>query len=110
MSYTENSYRKGVSILEKQYSVTISKIIEELSLTVVFMPENGEERTVVSSEVSRPGLGLSGYFEYFDNNRVQVMGKSEFGFLNSIPKEKSIEQLRQFLSQKPPMLVVSRSL
>ncbi len=110
MSYTENSYRKGVSILEKQYSVTISKIIEELSLTVVFMPENGEERTVVSSEVSRPGLGLSGYFEYFDNSRVQVMGKSEFGFLNSIPKEKSIEQLRQFLSQKPPMLVVSRSL
>ena len=110
MSYTENSYRKGVSILEKQYSVTISKIIEELSLTVVFMPENGEERTVVSSEVSRPGLGLSGYFGYFDNSRVQVMGKSEFGFLNSVSKVESIERLRQFLSQKPPMLVVSRSL
>ncbi len=110
MSYTEYSYRKGGRVLEKQYSVTISKIVEELSLSVVYMPENGEERTVVSPEVNRPGLGLSGYFEYFDNTRVQVMGKSEFGFLSSVSPEVCKERLRQFLSQKPPMLVISRSL
>ncbi len=110
MRYTEYSYRKGGSILEKQYSVTISKIAEELSLSVVYMPEKGEERTVVSPEVNRPGLGLSGYFEYFDNTRVQVMGKSEFGYLKAVSKEIRKERLREFLSQKPPMVVVSRSL
>lgn len=96
--------------MEKQYSVTISKIVEELSLSVVYMPQNGEERMVVSPEVNRPGLGLSGYFEYFDNTRVQVMGKSEFGYLKSVSKEIRKERLREFLSQKPPMVVVSRSL
>lgn len=95
--------------MEKQYSVSLNKIIEELSLETVYMPQDSEERTVVCADVNRPGLGLSGYFDYFDNTRIQVMGKSEFGFLNDLSPELRPERLRQLLSKKPPMLVVSRA-
>ncbi|MBO5929537.1 MAG: HPr(Ser) kinase/phosphatase [Clostridia bacterium] len=96
--------------MEKQYSVTISKIMEELSLTVVYMPDDGQERTVVSSEVSRPGLGLSGFFEYFDNTRAQVMGQSELSYLEELSPDVRAKRLREFLSHKPPLLVICRSM
>ena len=62
--------------MAQTYSVSLEKIIKELSLEVVYMPEDGEGRTINSAEVNRPGLGLAGHFEYFDSNRIQIFGKA----------------------------------
>ncbi len=96
--------------MDKQYTVSLEKIIKELALVAVYMPDGGEERTVCSAEINRPGLALSGYFEYFDNTRIQVLGRSEFGFLEGLGAEEVTAHIESFVGQQPPMIVVARNL
>ena len=96
--------------MDKQYTVTLEKIIHELALTTVYMPTGGEQRTVCSAEVNRPGLALSGYFEYFDNTRIQVLGRSEFGFLEGRSPEENAQLIDALVSKEPPMVLVARNL
>ena len=51
------------------------------------MPQDGEQRQITSAEVNRPGLGLAGYFEYFDSTRIQIIGKGEYGYLEGLSPE-----------------------
>lgn len=96
--------------MDRLYTVTLEKIIKELSLETLYMPEDGEQRTVCSAEVNRPGLALNGYFEYFDNARIQILGKGEFGFLEGLPAEEAAQHIDTFVATKPPMIVVARKL
>ena len=96
--------------MAQTYSVSLQKIMKELSLEAVYMPEGGEDRLVVSAEVNRPGLGLAGYFEYFDNARIQVIGKGEYGYLASLDPEMRRESLNSLLAHKPPLVVVAREM
>ena len=96
--------------MERTYSVALEKVIQELSLETVYMPKDSEERTVCSVEIDRPGLALSGYLEYFDNTRIQVLGKSELGFLEGLPADEVVGHIHAFVAKRPPMIVVARNL
>ncbi|MBR2407000.1 MAG: HPr(Ser) kinase/phosphatase [Clostridia bacterium] len=96
--------------MAQTYSVSLEKIMKELSLEAVYMPEGGEQRLVVSAEVNRPGLGLAGYFEYFDNSRIQVIGKGEYGYLEGLSPDKRRESVNALMAHKPPLVVVAREL
>ena len=96
--------------MAQTYSVSLEKIIHELSLEVVYMPQDGEQRQITSAEVNRPGLGLAGYFEYFDSTRIQIIGKGEYGYLEGLPPEERGVNIDAFLAHKPPLVVVARDL
>ncbi|MBR5540096.1 MAG: HPr(Ser) kinase/phosphatase [Clostridia bacterium] len=96
--------------MERRYTVTLEKIINELALEIIYMPQGGEKRTVCSAEINRPGLALNGYFEYFDNARIQILGKSEFGFLEVLSPDKVAQHIDTFVAKRPPMIVVARKL
>ncbi len=92
------------------YSVSLEKIRQELSLEVVYLPQDGDQRQIISAEVNRPGLGLAGYFEYFDNTRIQVIGKGEYGYLEGLSPEQRAASVRALISHEPPLIVVAREL
>lgn len=94
--------------MAKPFSVPLSAIIKETMLETVFMPVSPEEIMVYSCDVNRPGLALSGYFDYFDNDRIQIMGKSEFGFLDDLDPETRARRIEELISHRPPAVVVSR--
>ncbi len=94
--------------MAKTFTVPLASIIKETMLETVYMPAPPEEILVYSCDVNRPGLALSGYFDYFDNDRVQVMGKSEFGFLEDLDPALRAARLEELASHKPPAMVVSR--
>ena len=96
--------------VEKEYSVSLEKIIEEHSLERIYIPEDIADRVVVCADINRPGLGLSGYFKYFDANRIQILGKSEFSFLEGMDSPERHGRLEQLLTHNPPAVVVSRGL
>lgn len=93
----------------KGYSVSLENIIKEHNLETVYIPQ-GEERFIESADVNRPGLGLSGYFEHFDKQRMQVLGKSEMSFLAHLGEELVYQRLDELLQQQPPAIVVTRGL
>ena len=81
-----------------EFSVPLSEIVERLGLDKVYISENYEETRISSMEVNRPGLELTGYFEFFDNKRIQILGNTEFSYLGSI------------FSFGPPAVIICRQI
>ena len=89
--------------------VSISLLMRDLNLEVVYMPEK-EEYFVESEDVNRTGLPLAGYFEYFPYERIQIIGKTEYTYFQNISKKEREEVLDKFFSYEIPVLIVTRGL
>mgnify|MGYP002536818349 FL=1 len=53
---------------------------------------------------------MAGYFEFFDEKRIQIIGKSEESFLLRFTPEKAEKRLREFFSHKPVAVVICRNM
>ena len=94
----------------KTYSVNLSKVEKDLGLEQLFVPENYSEVVVESLDVNRPGLQLSGFYEYFDATRMQIMGNAEIAFLLECPGDERMEKIDRFFSEKPVAVVITRNI
>ena len=65
------------------YTIPLSKIIHELQLETAFLPKSADDILIQSRDVVRPGMELNGYHEYFDPNRIAVLGRAEMYMLES---------------------------
>lgn len=92
------------------YSVSLAKIIKDQELEVVYSPNEPEDIFVMTAEVNRPGIILTGYNDYFDPLRIQILGWTEIGYLESLSAEVRAEKLDGFLKEHPVALVVTRGL
>lgn len=95
--------------MQTQFSVSISRIIKEFAAEVLFMPGNPDELNVTSTEVNRPGLQFGGYFDVFDENRIQVIGNGEHSYLKSFSEDKAKSNIEGFFSRKPVLVVITRN-
>ena len=96
--------------MAKAFTVSLQNIIKETALETIYMPVDPAACLVASCDVNRPGLALGGYFDYFDSDRVQILGKSEHGYLEDLPAETRAARIDEFVSQQPPAIVMSRGL
>ncbi len=96
--------------MHTNFTISLNKIIAEFTLETLFVPESEEKILISSTEVNRPGLEMAGYFEYFDNARIQIIGKSEHSFLNRFTEEQAEKRLREWFSRKPSAVVVCRNM
>ncbi|MEY2530923.1 MAG: HPr kinase/phosphorylase [Verrucomicrobiota bacterium] len=71
-------------------------------------PRVGFHRKIREPTINRPGLALSGFFSYFADKRVQVLGAAENTYLKSLKPTLRIKRFRGLCAQKIPCLVVSR--
>ena len=96
--------------MQKTYTVTLDKIIGDSGLKEVYLPKPAEEILVSSTDVNRPGLPLAGYMEYFDDSRIQILGNTEYGFLNDMTEEQRAARLDELVARHPPAVVVTSDL
>lgn len=92
------------------FKVSLSKIIEEFKLETIYSPKSPEEIMIDETDVNRPGLQLMGFYEYFNPERIQIIGKVEFAYLSTIDEKTRIESLRMLFSQKISALIITREL
>ena len=72
-------------------AVPVAKLVQETDLKVFSGKEFMADRTVTVSDISRPGLELTGYFRYYPSNRIQLFGKTEISFSKGMtPDELSV--------------------
>ena len=69
------------------FTVSLSKVMKELGLSVLFMPEDPEKIMICSMDVNRPGSKLNRFYDYFDTTRILIFGNAETAFLNSLSTE-----------------------
>src|SRR6266508_3840238 len=68
----------------------------------------GFHRKIREPTINRPGLALSGFYTYFAEKRVQVLGAAEYSYLKSLPSKLRIRRFRKLCERKIPCLVMSR--
>ncbi len=66
-------------------------------------------RKIHSAEIHRPGLALSGFFDYFAFDCVQIIGKTEIRFLNKLNGAARRRNLKRFFSYRMPCIIVSKN-
>ena len=96
--------------MHTNFSIFLAKIISELSLETLYLPCEAEKIMIKSTEINRPGIQLAGFYGYFDNSRIQIIGKTEEGYLEELTLEEQQSRYATFLSQKPPAIIIARSL
>ena len=70
----------------------------------------GLPRAITVPEINRPGLALSGFYENFASNRLQLFGRGETSFLQKLHKEKKLDNIRNFFSNEMPCCVFTYNL
>lgn len=88
--------------------VKISELIEDLKLEVLLKGDESDEINV--SDINRPGLQFSGFYNYFAGERVQVVGNAEWSFLDSMGDALRRVRLRKFFETHTPCTIVTRGL
>jgi HPr kinase/phosphorylase len=71
-------------------------------------PRVGFHRKIREPTINRPGLALSGFYTYFAEKRVQVLGAAEHSYLKSLAPKARVRRFRALCARKIPCLVVSR--
>ena len=80
--------------------ITIESIIhnyEGLQLKLI-AGEQGVDQRITNTEINRPGLTLTGFFEFFAHDRIQIFGKGEWAYINSLNLDSLSEITKQFYS------------
>ena len=95
---------------EMKGGVKICDLVDHLDLAVVNKGADFETALVGIKDVNRPGLQLVGYFEYFDERRLQVIGMAETKMLESMEPEQRSRSFSKLFEYDIPALVVSRDL
>ncbi len=96
--------------MQEVYSVSLAKIIEELSLDVLHMPVPAEEVAVIVPRVNRPGLPLAGFYEHYERERIQILGRVEQIYLQGLEESARIASLDALFATKPVAVVVTTEL
>lgn len=92
------------------FSVPLSEIADDLHLNKVYVPENYSEIRIDTVEINRPGLELTGYFEFFDNRLIQVFGNTEFSYLGRFGAEAQKMVIDAIFSFGPPAVIICRNI
>ena len=96
--------------MAEQYYITLKKIIEDFDLEIIHLLQPAEDVHIVTNEVNRPGIVLTGYTDYFDPLRIQILGWTELGFLQNMSDSEQKEALGKWLSLHPAAVVITRGL
>ena len=91
------------------YGVTITELIQKMRLQNI-IPEIDTDKVVLSHpDVNRPALQLTGFFDHFDKERVQIIGFVEQEYIKTLTRERKVSVYEKLLSSEIPCLVYSRS-
>ncbi len=93
----------------EKYNVNLNEITKRHALEVIYMPSDTEV-VVSSTDVNRPGLQLSGFYDYFDPERMQIIGRVEHTYLSRLDNDVRGVRLQQLFSRRPPCIILTRGL
>lgn len=93
-----------------KYSVSLNQAAQELELEVIYGTKILEDIRVIVPELNRPGLALKGFYDYFGEDRIQIIGKAESAFLESLTNKERRECLDRFYKCRFPCVIITREL
>ena len=96
--------------MNKEYSVSLKRIIEEIGLKEYYMPQDPENLLVYSNSIDRPGLQLIGHMDYFDDTQIVVLGMTEYSYMKNLSEVERLKCIEPILSRRPPAVIIARDI
>ncbi len=96
--------------MEVKYTIPLSEIVNEFSFEKIYLPEDYESIRIVTPEVNRPGLALTGFFGAFEEQRLQLIGNAENKYLKSLGDEDRTRAIRRFMHKRPAAVLFTSNL
>ena len=90
--------------------VKLSKVVEKLNLKNLTPDVDMTEKKVMVPDINRPALQLTGFFEHFAYERVQLIGCVEYTFLENMEQDEKEKIYDMLLSYKIPCIIFCRNL
>lgn len=88
--------------------VLVKNLVKDLNLEVLNKGKDDVEMNI--SDINRPGLQFSGFYNYFANERVQLIGKTEWSFLDVMGPELRKKRVSKFFQFETPCIIITRNL
>ena len=85
-------------------SVALSKVVDKMKLENLTPEIDISGKKVITTEVNRPALQLTGFFDHFESERVQIIGYVEYTYLQYLTREQRLSVYEKLLSYKIPCL------
>lgn len=92
------------------YSVSLSDLVEEFDLKLLYKATDFDKIRITVDDVSRPGLQLAGFFDHFEPMRLQVLGNVETSYLQKLSSEQRAIIFDHLLAYQIPALIIARNL
>jgi len=92
------------------FTVPISEIAEQYNLTTLTKTVDITSKMLSDPYIHRPALQLAGFYDYFDRDRLQLIGKVEYSYLSQMPESDRIETIKKLFGHGIPCLVICRGL
>ncbi|MDY3929337.1 MAG: HPr(Ser) kinase/phosphatase [Clostridia bacterium] len=95
---------------EIKFNIPLYKVVDEFQFEKLYCSKDYEDISVSSSDINRPGLQLIGFYDYFDNNRIQILGKVELTYLEQFGYEERYKMLEKLFDSKVPAIIITRGM
>ena len=89
--------------------VRTKDVMEQFNLELI-SGEEGINRPITMSDLSRPGIEIAGYFTYYPRERVHLLGKTELSFFEQLPEEEKKQRMDSLCTDVTPAIILSRDM
>ncbi len=89
------------------YTVGLEKVIQEMKLDKLYYPD--KEIFIKTADLNRPGLQITGFFDYFDPRRIQVFGMVENTYLAGLSSEVRYNSLKRLFDKDISAIILTRN-
>lgn len=90
--------------------VTVEMLVNKVKLDVIYGNENLLQKQITTADISRPGLEMTGYFDYYSPERLQLLGMKEWSYLVKMSSHNRYHVLTEMFKPETPAVIVARDL
>ena len=94
----------------KRTPASLKNMVETFGMEILHKGRDFDNTVVTISDVNRPALQLVGFYDYFDDKRLQILGRGEMQFLERMTEAERTRVFNKLLSYPFPAMIVARDM
>ena len=94
----------------KRTPASLKNMVETFNMEILHKGRDFDNTVVTISDVNRPALQLVGFYDYFDDKRLQILGRGEMQFLEQMTEAERTRVFNKLLSYPFPAMIVARDM
>jgi HPr kinase/phosphorylase len=96
--------------METQNGMLLKELVEQVGLQIVNRASNYESIKITTPVINRPGLQLTGFYEHFTTNRIQILGINEDAYIQNFPAEVRQQKFDALMQSGIPALIIAHDI